>query len=93
MIVRPCVIAGCPNLARNGASRCRVHARRQARGYGAVHERARRAFVARLPLPCAYCGELVRTPLELAAAHRTDGDPGAGWQPAHRVCNERAKVR
>ena len=27
------------------------------------------------------------------AAHRIDGNPSAGWVPAHRACNERAKDR
>jgi hypothetical protein len=86
---RRCVICG----QLSNAPRCPTHRTRQARGYGAAHTRARRTLVAALPIACAYCGALVLTADTLAAAHVIDGNPNAGWQPAHRICNERAKHR
>jgi hypothetical protein len=88
---RPCIVEGCRTLTTG--TRCVVHQRRQQRGYGAAHDRARRALVAMLPAACAYCHELVLTPEDLAAAHVIDGNPIAGWQPAHRICNQGAKTR
>lgn len=67
---------------------------RQARGYGADHERARALLLALLPTPCAYgCGAVIVAAYDLVAAHVVDGDPTAGWQASCRSCNERAKSR
>ena len=67
---------------------------RQARGYGAAHQRARALLLTLLPTPCAYgCGTVIITASDLVAAHVVDGDPSAGWQASCRSCNERAKGR
>ena len=67
---------------------------RQARGYGAEHQRARALLLALLPVPCAYgCGAVIVAASDLVAAHVVDGDPSAGWQASCRSCNERAKRR
>ena len=72
----------------------RRRASRQARGYDAVHERARAVLETTLPTPCAYgCGTILRSAAEMVAAHVVDGDPTAGWVAACRSCNERAKPR
>jgi len=89
---RPCLIPGCSSLIESG-KRCPIHGTRKARGYGAAHERARRALVNSLPLDCAYCGGIITTPDHLVAAHVIDGNPTAGWMPSHPLCNERAKRR
>ena len=67
---------------------------RQARGYGAAHQRARALLLTLLPTPCAYgCGAVIVSASDLVAAHVVDGDPSAGWQASCRSCNERAKRR
>ena len=67
---------------------------RQARGYDAVHERARAVLATTLPTACAYgCGTVLRSAAEMVAAHVVDGDPTAGWVAACRSCNEHAKRR
>ena len=88
---RRCIVDDCRNLTTG--TRCALHRRRQARGYDVHHDRARRSMLALLPIRCAYCYELIRTPDELAAAHVQDGNPRAGWQPSHRTCNQGAKIR
>lgn len=96
MPLRPCLTEGCPRLTTG--TRCpacqRQRDNRQRRGYDATHDAARRALIAQLPLPCAYgCGRTLTTPADMVAAHVIDGDPHAGWMPACRSCNERAKRR
>jgi hypothetical protein len=67
---------------------------RQARGYDAAHQAARRALLTTLPTPCAYgCGTVVRAPNEMVAAHVVDGQSAFGWMASCRSCNERAKGR
>jgi hypothetical protein len=65
---------------------------REARGYDAAHQQARRVLLTTLPTPCAYgCGTLLRSPADMVAAHVIDGDASAGWVASCRSCNERAK--
>lgn len=91
---------GHPPVQLESGTPCRACQRRRdaarpspaARGYGAEHQRARRALVATLPVPCAYgCGAVLADPSQMVAAHVRDGDPGAGWVASCRRCNERAK--
>ena len=71
---------------------------RQARGYDALHQAARRALLQEVvdaggTLPCGYgCGTRVTTDT-MVAAHVVDGQPAHGWMAACRSCNERAKRR
>jgi hypothetical protein len=71
---------------------------RQARGYDALHQTARRALLQQVveaggSLLCGYgCGTRVTTDT-MVAAHVQDGAPDLGWIPACRSCNERAKRR
>ena len=67
---------------------------RQARGYGAAHERARATLAAMLPAPCACgCGALLGAGSDWVAAHLVDGDPSAGWAAMCRSGNEHMKRR
>ncbi len=98
-VIRTCDY-GHPPVRLESGTPCRACQRRRdaarpspaARGYGALHQAARRALVASLPAPCAYgCGAVLRAPGEMVAAHVRDGDPDAGWVASCRTCNERAK--
>ena len=63
-----------------------------ARGYGSLHQRARRALAETLPGPCGYgCGAWLEPETPWVAAHVVDGDAEAGWIASCRSCNERAK--
>jgi hypothetical protein len=67
---------------------------RQARGYGAAHERARASLAAMLPAPCACgCGAVLDVGSDWVAAHLVDGNPSAGWAAMCRSGNERMKRR
>ncbi len=66
---------------------------RQARGYGANHQRARATIAAMLPAPRFYCRTVIGQGEPFVAAHVVDGDPAAGWAAADAACNEGAKVR
>jgi hypothetical protein len=105
-VLRPCLgpLPGraCPDGSLTDRGRCptcaaeheRLRGSRQARGYGADHERARRLLWARLPDLCGYgCGTWLEPAADWVAAHLVDGDPSAGWIAACRRCNERAKAR
>jgi hypothetical protein len=82
----------------SACSRAREASRpsRQARGYGAMHDAARRDIERMLPTSCLYartdlaCPGVV-TQDDWVAAHVVDGHPEYGWGAAHRACNERAK--
>lgn len=100
-MLRACVACGRPYTPTRGVHRCascyRAQVRRRGtpteRGYGADHQRARRALGATLPAPCGYCGVTIEQGARYVAAHVVDGDPTAGYVVAHAGCNERAKVR
>ncbi len=62
-------------------------------GYGADHQRARRALAAALPTPCAYCGVEVTTGERWVAAHVRDGDRTSPRMVAHPSCNARNRGR
>jgi len=66
---------------------------RQARGYGAEHQAARRALESLLHAPCGYCREVIQVGERFDAAHIVDGAPEHGWKLAHPRCNQRAKTR
>jgi len=95
---RPCIVGGCPRIATSGA-RCVAHERqrdrargtRQARGYGADHQRARAELATTLPAPCWYCGVQVAIGQRWVAAHVVDGDASSPRVVAHPRCNEQAK--
>lgn len=99
---RPCPTPGCPALLPPGVPRCPACARaheaargtRQHRGYGPAHDRARRAWAARLargPVPCTRCGEPVGPG---DAWHLDHADDRAGYLgPAHGACNTAAGGR
>lgn len=97
MTRRPCLDCGTPGPA----SRCptctlalgRQRPNRQARGYGAEHERARRQLIAQLPTACHGCGMALLTPQTMVAGHRVDGRPEYGYVAVCRGCNERMKHR
>ena len=86
---RPCIDCGKPTYG----PRCVNHhpTTRQARGDGLADDQARRSMVVALPLRCAYCGVLIQSAADLAAADVIDGDPTAGRWPSHRLCNQRAR--
>ena len=81
--------ARCPDCA---AERDRARGTRQERGYGADHDKARRAIAARLPLPCLYCHGQIDPGDRWDAAHVLDGHPEYGTAPAHPRCNQRARA-
>jgi hypothetical protein len=94
-VIRTCDNGHPPARVLSGAP-CRACERRrpsrEARGYDAAHQQARRVLLTTLPTPCAYgCGTLLRTAEEMVAAHVVDGDPSMGWVASCRSCNERAK--
>ena len=100
-MIRACDHGHPPTRVASG-SRCAACERRRpspnARGYDALHQRARAVLLQQVvdaggSLPCGYgCGTRV-TITTVVAAHVVDDDPSAGWIAACRSCNERAKRR
>jgi hypothetical protein len=100
-VIRTCDNGHPPAHVLSGAP-CRACERRrpsrQARGYDALHQTARRALLQQVveaggSLSCGYgCGTRVTTDT-MVAAHVQDGAPDLGWIAACRSCNERAKRR
>ena len=99
-MIRTCDFGHPPVQFESGTS-CRACQRRrdaargsrEDRGYGADHQRARRALAAALPQPCAYCGVTVTAAERWVAAHVRDGDPTSPRMVAHPSCNARYRGR
>lgn len=87
-MAKPCIHPGCAHVVRTG-SRCPRHEHNTTQaGYGASHQRLRKAWADRVAggrVHCARCGQLIRGGQPWDLDHRDDRSGYLG--PSHRKCN------